>query len=195
MTAPTHIIVALASSVALQQISVLRLDIFQILLILVGGLAPDIDTDGSITKPGKILYRFIGPGFARLIDDLLAVFLSIIHKVVRHRGFFHWPLFCLVLFIIAKYYQQEWLLFFALGYATHLFADFLTKGGIPVLGPFTKKNYSVALCRIASPIEYSIALGLLIYCLVFGFQFLPTLTQKAYLDGWEVLKNFFVKVV
>lgn len=190
MTAPTHIIMALSSCVALQQVTSLRLDIFQILIVLLGSLAPDLDTDGSISKPGKILRRFVGPGIARIIDSLVAVPVAILQSISRHRGLTHWPLLCLIFFISAKYFKINWLLYFSLGYATHLIADFLTVEGIPVFAPINFNKYSAKICKVGTWLEGLIAFSLLAYTLVYGFEFLPLLTQEAYRNMYFSLERF-----
>ncbi len=44
---------------------------------------------------------------------------------------------------LAAYFQIPWLAWLAVGYATHLLADSLTKGGLPILGPLSSKRYGL----------------------------------------------------
>ena len=60
MTAPTHIITGLASVVIVGHATGITPSAPSLLAMLVGTLAPDIDGNGSITKPGTILRQLIG---------------------------------------------------------------------------------------------------------------------------------------
>lgn len=54
-------------------------------------------------------------------------------------------------------------LYFVLGYASHLFADFLTTRGTPLFYPISDKHYSLNLCSTSSALDYVIGfLGFLI---------------------------------
>ena len=178
MTAPTHIAFSLSGAIALCRISACSLDGAGFLLLVLGSLAPDIDTETStISKPGSILRRLI----PRVLADLLDTFTQLISKLIRifigHRGAMHWPIIPLVLIAISKYLEQELLFWFAWGYLFHILGDFCTAGGIQLLGPFNKKFYSWSPLKTGSASEKILFVILLCFIVVYGFALLPEENQ------------------
>lgn len=98
---------------------------------MAGSLLPDLD---SVTST---LGKKIKP-----ISKLIT-------KVFGHRGFLHSPICMLLIlmfwdFILNHYKITQYMPIvygLLIGYGGHLFLDFLTKGGIPLLFPFKKKKY------------------------------------------------------
>ena len=69
------------------------------------------------------------------------------------------------------------------GYFWHIAGDALTYGGVPLLSPLSSRKYSLKLCRTNSLKELFLAVALLLYVVVFGFQLLPEQTKV----GFQVL--------
>jgi membrane-bound metal-dependent hydrolase YbcI (DUF457 family) len=90
---------------------------------VVGGLAPDIDSDESKARRMTGTNRQSGP-----LGWLASLLLP------RHRGLTHEPLILVLLAAMVLWLPHPALVAFAVGYATHLVADALTVGGIPFLG-------------------------------------------------------------
>lgn len=110
---------------------------------IIGSLFPDIDSRTS--KLGKKL-------------KLTSIIVS---KCFGHRGFFHSPLF------IALTYLGCWFAFnhynitdysyiylgFAAGMLMHLACDATTKGGIPLLYPWSKGKFSIGVLKSGNKYE------------------------------------------
>lgn len=119
-------------------------------LVLIGSIFPDIDRTNS----------YLG----RRIK-LLSIPISIIFG---HRKFFHSLFFVILVYAAGRVVieWQEWELFYLIGFIvgviSHLIGDYLTRRGIPLFYPFTKKYYRfVVTFKTGSVIEHSIT-GLLI---------------------------------
>ena len=100
-------------------------------MTMLGSLAPDIDSRTSkISKKMKVLS-------------------VVTSKMFGHRGFIHSPICMLLIYfvtiaILNKYNATQYvnlLYAFLIGYGGHLFLDLLTKGGIPLLYPFSRKKF------------------------------------------------------
>jgi inner membrane protein len=119
----------------------------------IGSLVPDLDTKTS--KLGK----------------KMKITSTIASKLFGHRGFLHSPLFVVCIFILGAllfkkinatdfspiYYS------FALGMLNHLACDMTTKGGIPLLYPFTRVKFSLSPMKSGSKWE---PVMLIIMCLL-----------------------------
>ena len=106
-----------------------------------GSLAPDLDTRRS--KAGKKL-----PALAFVFS-----------KLFKHRGFLHSPA-CLIMLILSSFAMPKLpgfiMLVFCAGYAGHLVQDWFTKGGIPLLYPFSKKRYALTRLKTGGASDYII---------------------------------------
>ncbi len=137
--------------------------IFYFLLVaILGSIFPDIDEPNS----------YIGRRFY--------IISKIFKKIFGHRGFTH-SLFGLVVFVLLFYlfiffffsnfiiYPYFIILFFGIGYLSHLIGDFITSNGIPLLYPFYNKRFSLSLFSTGSAGEdlFRIFLGLLFIFLVY----------------------------
>jgi inner membrane protein len=100
---------------------------------IIGGLIPDIDhRNSTIGKKMKITSW-------------------ITNKIFGHRGITHTPFLWIILsslLILGTLYLNldEYLPIvygFIIGYGSHLFLDWITKGGIPLLFPFKRKKYNL----------------------------------------------------
>jgi inner membrane protein len=119
-------------------------------LVLLGSIFPDIDRSNS----------FLGRR-----AKILSIPLSIIFG---HRKFFHSLLFVVLIYLVGliMFGNMKWNLYylngFIVGVISHLLADYLTKRGIPIFYPFSKKYFRFLVTfRTGSTIEYSLT-GLLI---------------------------------
>lgn len=162
MKGKTHLVLGLAAGVTIA----LNRDINNFYMIIlgtsIGSLMPDIDHPRSKinqkilklkNKPYKILfYSLVGIGllyFYSLSKDnifLLSGLISILTGVSKHRGFTH-SILGLFLFVklgenmVDKFGHYDIYLGFSVGYISHLFSDFFTKGGIEIFYPFSE-NFS-----------------------------------------------------
>jgi len=104
---------------------------------VIGSLVPDIDHRGS----------YIG----RRLKPISAT----VQLIAGHRGLTHSPLFVMGLTALLWFVSNHFLsgqeliiaqygtLGFSLGLFSHLFLDMITKGGIPLLYPFSKQKFSI----------------------------------------------------
>ena len=84
MTAPTHILTGLASVVVVGRVSGLTPDAVSLLAFIVGSLAPDIDGQGVITRPGTILRGLFGREVANVIDAIFQIISATIRTMFGH---------------------------------------------------------------------------------------------------------------
>ena len=168
MTAPTHILTGLASVVVVGRGSGLTPDAVSLLAFIVGSLAPDIDGQGVITKPGTILRRFFGRGMATLLDAIGQLLSASARTIFGHRGFMHSPLVALCIIGMGVYSGCVWLTWFGGGYASHLLGDVLTAGGIPIWSPISSRRVSLSGMKTGSRTERVVAGLLLVFVCGFG---------------------------
>ncbi|WP_102336392.1 metal-dependent hydrolase [Salimicrobium jeotgali] len=133
------------------------------LFVLFGALVPDIDTPRS--KLGQKFWRILitiftitlivylfAPSFFDIYREPLKTFVMLLLPVLLmirgHRKMTH-SLFFLLFLGVYSYFVQwllglPWYYFGGLitGSASHLFADYITKRGIPLFYPFSKTHYS-----------------------------------------------------
>ena len=133
----------------------------------IASLTPDLDGDRSLLKAKiygkgkpqiveKLIYdKSVGGGAILAVLGLLEVtmrmvaytLLSIPSLLLSHRGLTHYPSTALVLgaviYLTLKLtnVSQSYALAFTIGYLSHLSADALTKTGVPLLAPFTKRRF------------------------------------------------------
>lgn len=174
MTAPTHVVIGMAATIALARINGLALSPVLILCAVVGSLAPDIDADGgSISRPGKIFRRFLPRGAADLLDEFTQVISKAINMVFGHRGPMHWPLIGILIYLTGLLRQNDYLLWFGWGYLWHILADAITVKGVPVLGPFRSEFYSFGSFRTGRSSELLVLIPAFLFVLVCGWPLLP----------------------
>lgn len=173
MTAPTHIVTGLATVVVVGRVSGVTPDSVGLLAFIVGALAPDIDGEGVITRPGTILRALVGRGIGNLLDAIFELVSAVIHLVFGHRGFIHSPLLACSITGLGVYLGQEWLVWFGVGYAAHLLGDALTAGGIPMWSPILPRRVSLSTMRTGSRTEYVLAAVLLVMTCIVGWGLLP----------------------
>lgn len=110
--------------------------------LALGAVAPDLDGRESLAStPSAWLPRFIP--FTRLLDRLASFVMRIPANIFGHRNTMHYPVVAVGLFLFATSLGLGWLRWVAVGYASHILADFTTKMGVPLLGPLSNKNYGL----------------------------------------------------
>lgn len=189
MTGPTHAISGLAAAVLIGRLTPFSPDALNLLTLLVGSLAPDIDGNGVITKPGTIMRRFLGRTLAELIDIVASFGVSLVHVFFRHRGLLHSPLLAFGLFGLGFALSLEWLMWFAIGYAVHLLGDACTSSGIPCFAPFSDRRLSFSSIRVGSGSELVLATGLLLFTIVCGWTLLPAGVKETHVYLYELVSK------
>lgn len=179
MTGPTHAVLGLALMVGYSRVAGVNPGAAGVLCVLVGSLAPDIDGEGSITRPGRILSRFLPRGMAKMVDELAAVLKGIVHSVSEHRGLFHWPLWGVVMIAVGASLGMHWLFWIGIGYLAHILGDFCTTGGVPLFGPISFKKFSCVKMKTGSWPEAVVFVSLLLLTCFAGWDLLPEQTREA----------------
>ena len=189
MTAPTHILTGLASLIVVGRVGGPTPDAVSLLAFIVGTLAPDIDGQGVITRPGTILRQLLGREFAHVLNAIFQFISATIRTMFCHRGFIHSPLIALCLIASAVYLGWVWLMWFGGGYAAHLLGDALTVGGIPVWSPVSSRRISLSSMKTGSGTEYVLAGVLLVFVCVCGWALLPEPVKQTHRQLFEVISN------
>ena len=166
-----------------------RTSALSLLAFIVGSLAPDIDGQGVITRPGTILRRIFGREVATLLDAIGQVVSVILRTVFGRRGFIHSPLIALCIMGMGRYLDWAWLMWFGGGYASHLLGDALTAGGIPLWSPISSSRVSLSGMKTGSKMEYVLALVLLVFVCGFGWALFPEQVKHTHRQLYELMVN------
>lgn len=180
MLAPTHAVIALAATVALTRATGMQPEARYLLLVLLGSIAPDIDGDGAVTKPGRIFARFLPRSVARLLDGIGQTIGGLVRVLAGHRGLFHAPLLALALVGAGMQWDTPWLFWFGWGYLWHILADMLTAGGIPLLMPFSTRRYAATPMRTGGVCEMGLFAIVCLYLVTKGYPLLPEGTRNGF---------------
>ena len=189
MTAPTHILTGLASVVVVGRLTEISPDAVSLLAFIVGTLAPDIDGNGSITRPGTILRGLLGREIGGVLDAIFELIAAVIRSLFGHRGFIHSPLVALCIIGSGHYWDMEWLMWFGGGYAAHLLGDAVTYAGIPLLSPFSSERFSFSKMETGSRTECVLAGVLLVFVCICGWTLLPEQVKHTHQQLYEVIVN------
>jgi inner membrane protein len=128
-------------------------DVIGWVVLTLGSLFPDVDGHGMITHPGALMPRIV-PGPMRKLSDILGHVISdLVQHVFGHRGAFHYPIWYVLLAAIGYRAGVTWLVWFALGALAHLAGDLLTKSGIPLFGPVSRRDVALTPMRTGSAVE------------------------------------------
>ena len=158
MTGKTHLVAGIATSL------LLNVTAPETALIAFGSILPDIDHSGSR------LGHMVKP----------------ISSLLKHRGFTHSFLFCLICSIINP--------FIGIGVLTHLILDFLTPKGEQLLWPINKDiklPFFSRFIKTGNIIEYIFLTIMTIACIILVvLTFLPENNQSF----WDVWVNNFTQI-
>lgn len=149
MTGKHHSIAGLCAAACITTSVVASQDINIVPMLLligvtyVGGLFPDIDTKTSI------------------ISKKMKLTSKILSSLFGHRGFLHSPLFVFMMtligWLIFKHYNIMDYFYIYLGFTVgmlmHLTCDMATKGGLPLMYPYTRKRFSISVLESGSKWE------------------------------------------
>ena len=190
MNKPTHVIGGITAGIAVNKFIVPTLTnvasvegVLGVVAVMggafLGSVLPDIDHRGSFI--GRRL-RIISTPFAiagvatkqvKKVTNAVAGKKGSADSIISHRGITHTLIFALGLCILLSYLvmqlsgiSQTIMLFFGLGLfggiLSHLALDMLTKGGIPLLYPFIKKDISLAGFKTGGIGEYVVSFGCMV---------------------------------
>jgi membrane-bound metal-dependent hydrolase YbcI (DUF457 family) len=128
----------------------------QFILAGLGSLMPDIDGGGLFSRPLNALLPRIVPRLPVITaaDGVARSGSSIIRRVFGHRGMFHWPLLMapVIIFALSSHHPNaHYLLWFVLGYLSHIYADACTVRGVPLEGPFNLHPVQFLPKRLSIP--------------------------------------------
>jgi inner membrane protein len=110
-----------------------------LLLAGYGALMADIDLPGSaissMLKPISIVYNWIEGKLCR----------------IKHRGLTH-SIFAVLLLALMFWYTNynQYLLYFSIGYISHIFLDLLTVAGVPLIYPISKFHFKLGCVKTGS---------------------------------------------
>ena len=187
--APTHILTGLASIVIVGRVGGPTPDAVDLAAFMVGSLAPDVDGQGVITKPGTILRRFLGRELANVLDAIGQLISCPIRFIFGHPRFHPLTAHCLSILAIGAYLNWPWLMWFGGGYTSHLLGDALTAGGIPIWSPVSSKRVSLSRMKTGSRTEAVPAGVLFLLVCGFGWALLPEQVKHTHRQLYEVIVN------
>lgn len=123
---------------------------------VIGSLFPDIDHRGSyLGRKAKI---------TSTITNALFGHRGITHSPIAMGAFVFFLYLLSKLFIVTSPFIKLWFIGFFLGILSHIFLDMLTKGGVPLLLPFTKKRISLTNMKTGSVWENVVMIIMVIAC-------------------------------
>ncbi len=182
MTAPTHLVIGIASSVALARLTGFALTPVVLLAVFLGSIAPDIDGDGVVSRPGRLFSRFLSRRVASILDAFGQALSAFFRATLGHRGFFHWPVVALILCLSSVFLQSVFLFWFGWGYLFHILADACTPAGVPLFAPITVRDIHFFSIPTGSFREF-ILFGIVCVCvIVFGWDLLPVGVRDSFRD-------------
>ena len=178
MMGATHIAVSVTFGILVASNTDLVLEPLSWLFLLIGTLAPDLDSGNAlISKPGSLFDRFLPRSLVVLLDTIGVALSKVVKMLFGHRTAVHWPIWAIVFIIAGQAFQWNWLLWFGWGYLLHILGDFCTKAGAPLFGPLYCKNIKWSPMRTGSWMERCLAICLWTYIVFAGQAVLPTAAQ------------------
>ena len=114
-----------------------------ILGVSIGSLFPDIDSEGLIAHPGKML-SIKNKNIRNTLNSFGKGVSNVISSFATHRGFFHWPIIALIFIACGIFLNSPFSFYFGIGYLSHCFLDALNHQGIPIFAPLDLKKYHIA---------------------------------------------------
>lgn len=141
----THIATSLAGAVIIADYSNLSLNAAIVTGVIIGSVLPDIDEPKSyIGRRSK--------GVSVAVKGLFG-----------HRGITHSILPCLLLILVASNHQYDIFIGLAVGYIFHIVGDALSKAGVPLFLPFSKKRIGLPVYRTGGVGEKVLMLFMIAY--------------------------------
>lgn len=170
MLARSHVVVAFGCVVAYKAAlgDDLTINPLDYIVAVFASLLPDIDDNRS----------YIGSRFAFIAFPFRMIF--------GHRGITHSLLMLAILSGLVFFYGNEfnWIIPFAIGYGSHLLADFVTNSGIPLFYPYSQRYKFFVTFETGSIKEYVVVFVLSLGITIFVLQY-----QGAYLAGLVAVEN------
>ena len=114
-----------------------------ILGVSIGALFPDIDSEGLIAHPGKML-SIKNKNIKNALNSFGSGVSGVISSFASHRGFFHWPINAIIFIALGIFSNSPFSFYFGIGYLSHCFLDALNHQGIPIFAPVDLKKYHIA---------------------------------------------------
>ncbi len=147
-------------------------------LAALGGLLPDIDEPRSLighspqilargatrrSRRGS-LTRVLILVLGELLTGLVQALSTAIRELMGHRGMMHWALMAVALAVpLAALWGPHIGLYFLIGYLSHLALDMMTRSGVPVLGPLSKRRLHLLppllRVRTGGPVDHLLQFG------------------------------------
>ena len=191
MTGKTHLAIGACALGVVCRVVGVSPDGLDLLLVLLGSLAPDLDVDANdnpnsgplITRAGSFLRPFVGYGLSRILDEVLFVVQKMVSLVSQHRGVTHWPIFGLIIIGFAFLLESQPLAYFMVGYFSHIIADTFTCAGLPLFSPFSKQVISLTRLKTGSFAEIFVFWGAVLFAIIINWRFLPCATGMHQLSG------------
>lgn len=181
----THVIISVTAAVAISTIDNAPFSAATLAGVAIGSLLPDIDEPNS----------YIGKRTRGVSDATKFVF--------GHRGFTHSILAMFLAFIpwfiVSNFLDENaitvtlstFLFGIALGYIFHILGDMLSKTGVPLFLPFSKKRIKIPLYTTGGTMEvviHFLSVAILVYFIFKGIGIPETITIfiiAAIVYGWR----------
>lgn len=158
MKGPTHILGAVSVGAVLANYFDTPFSSLPWVVIVISSILPDIDEPSStISNPSKFIKKGIPRPILEFLDLVVWIIALPIRLFTSHRGVTHSLLITLLLSGLIFNICKSYLIWFFLGYFSHLFLDFLTPMGIPIFWPISDKKFSLKLIKTGSIPEFFLA--------------------------------------
>lgn len=142
MKGTTHLVTGISLSLICEKYFPYHLGAEMMMGAFLGSLMPDIDADGLIAKPGKLL-RVKTRNIREFLNFLGSIVSKIVQSFTSHRGFFHWPIIGIVILLFGYFFDSSFTFYFGFGYCLHCFLDMFNGQGVPAFAPISLKKRSI----------------------------------------------------
>lgn len=174
MTGKTHVAIGLAGALALAAAGHPPPGALAWGAVVVGSLAPDIDSGGgTIARPGSLFKRLLPRWVTWLLDAIGLAISGLIRAALGHRTATHWPVWGALLVMGGLGLGWPALSWFGVGYLLHIAGDFCTKSGVPLFGPFFTGDIRWSPLRTGTWPEMLLSAGLWLWIGYVGYSRLP----------------------
>jgi inner membrane protein len=176
MTGPTHVAIALAAALAASAANGQPPPAPGWIALVLGSLAPDIDGQGYIARPGSLAGRLLPRWLAKVLDEIGLAISGTIRSIFGHRTITHYPIWYIWLISLSPLLPTPYSLlafWFGFGCLFHIVGDFCTKSGVPLLGPFSSQDFSCFPLRTGSWAEGLISVALWGLIFYYGWGYVP----------------------